>query len=259
MTPYQYGANNPILMIDVNGDSLWIQNRGERILYENGKLYNADGSAYSGKALKANKDGTTTLKGFVGKTVNALGTIKGTAEGGSMISKLQSSDNNFSIIRASSSSFSWNDATKAFANQIMSDPVQANTYAALQSAGVSLSGGSGGTIYWNPSGTTLPVVGGTGISGTTDLAHEIFHAQDANQGMSDNRLFYGITRSDWSAVYGENMVRSQLGMPLRTHYVKNLDLSTGSITGTGTRMITPINTPYLPLYPITLRPFIRKP
>ena len=27
MTPYQYGANNPILMIDINGDSLWITHR----------------------------------------------------------------------------------------------------------------------------------------------------------------------------------------------------------------------------------------
>jgi hypothetical protein len=259
LSPYQYGANNPVLMIDVNGDSLWIEHRGEKILYENGNLYNQDGSAYSGKALKTKKDGTTKLKGFIGKTVNALGTISSTAEGGGMVSELQSSDNNFSIVKASSSSFSHDNATKAFANQLRTDPAQAKTYAALQAGGVNLAGGSGGTIYWNPSGTTLPIVGGTGRNGTTDLAHEMFHGRDANQGMLDNRVYNGISRKEWSAVYGENMVRSQLGMALRTHYVKTQDLSTGSITGTGTRMITPANTPYLPLYPLTPRPAIVTP
>ena len=72
-------------------------------------------------------------------------------------------------------------------------------------------------------------------------------------------MYNGISRSEWSAVYGENMVRSQLGVALRTHYVKTQDLSTGSITGTGTRMITPANTPYLPLYPLTPRPAIVTP
>ena len=40
MTPYHYGANNPVLYIDVNGDSLWINFKNDRILYENGNLLN---------------------------------------------------------------------------------------------------------------------------------------------------------------------------------------------------------------------------
>ncbi len=247
MTPYQYAANNPALYIDVNDDSLWINYRNERILYENGNIYNSDGTAYSGKGL--NKKGE--MKGFLKTTVNALGTISGTAEGGSMVSELQSSDNNFTIVKAASSGFVADNGVAGHATQLMTDPAQAQSYAALQSAGISLAGGSGGTINWNPSGTVLPVVGGTARNGITDLAHEMFHGQQANQGMLDGRMYSGVEREEWGAVYQENLVRSQLGMPLRTHYIKSVDSSTGSVLGGyGSRMITPINTPYLPLYPL---------
>ncbi len=44
-TPYNYAANNPMYFIDVQGDSLWIQHKGNKILYENGNVYNKDGIA----------------------------------------------------------------------------------------------------------------------------------------------------------------------------------------------------------------------
>ncbi len=89
-------------MIDVNGDSLWINHKGNDILYENGNLYNSDGTAYAGKGVKVKKDGSIKLKGFLKQTVNALGTINGTAEGGAMVTELQSSDNNFTIVNGKS-------------------------------------------------------------------------------------------------------------------------------------------------------------
>ena len=79
MTPYQYGGLNPVKYIDVNGDSLWVTHRTgflgfggkETLRYDGGNLYNKDGSAYTGK-----------VKGFLGKTVDALGAINSTQEGG---------------------------------------------------------------------------------------------------------------------------------------------------------------------------------
>jgi len=242
LTPYHYAANNPIYYIDFNGDSLWItHNAGllglggkQTLLYENGNLYNKDGSAYTGK-----------VKGFLSKSVNALNTISGTQEGGSMVGELQSSANNFTLVKGDSK-FTTSNATKAYANQIQTDPAQAGTFQALQNAGVNLAGGSGGTISWNPSGATLPTLNGSGVNGTTDLAHEMFHGLDANRGLLDNRVDQGIERSEWQAVYRENVLRSQLGSPLRTHYIKTVDANENFLGGSGIRMLTPANQAILP-------------
>ncbi len=242
LTPYQYAANNPIYYIDVNGDSLWITHHtgflglgGKQILlYEKGNLYNKDGSAYAGR-----------VKGFLSKSVNALNKISSTQEGKKMVEELQSSANNFTIVKGDSK-FIANNAIKAYANQIQTDPAQAGTFQAIQNAGINLAGGSGGIILWNPSGATLPTLNGSGANGTTDLAHEMFHALDSNRGLLDNRIEQGIKRDEWQAVYRENLLRSQLGSPLRTHYIKTIDANGNFIGGSGARMLTPANHPILP-------------
>ncbi|WP_347160472.1 RHS repeat-associated core domain-containing protein [Pontibacter chitinilyticus] len=241
-TPYQYGANSPINFIDVNGDSLWVTHRTgflglggkETLRFENGNLYNKDGSAYSGK-----------VKGFLSKSVNALNTINSTQEGGAMVGELQSSDNNFTIVKGDSK-FTPSNPLKAHANELQTDPAQASSLQALVNAGINLSGGSGGTISWNPSGSTLPTLNGAGLNSVTDLAHEMFHGLDANRGLLDSRISQGIERSEWQAVYRENVLRGQLNVSLRTHYIKAVDSNGKFIGGSGTRMLTPANKPLLP-------------
>ncbi len=255
LSPYQYAANNPVLMIDVNGDSLWINYRGNDILYQNGSLYNQDGTAYTGKGVKLDKSGNVTgYKGFLKQSMNALGAMAGTTEGGAMLTELQGSTNNFTIMHSSNnpngniSEFSESNPTKAYANQLMTDPAHAASYAALTKMGVSLAGGSGGTIYWNPSGTTLPTTAGPQANSTIGLAHEMFHGLDANRGLLDSRphLNPRVDRSEWQAVYRENTLRGQMGVPLRTHYITDQNPSGVVTGGTEPRMITPANKPILP-------------
>ncbi|MCT1526964.1 M91 family zinc metallopeptidase [Sphingobacterium hotanense] len=221
MTPYQYGGLDPIKHIDINGDSLYVTHRtgflglgGKQTLrYEGGNLYNQDGSSYTGK-----------VKGFLKQTVNALGSINATQEGASLLGGLESSANSFTIVKSSSNSFRPDNALSSFANIPEVQAVSGNT------AG---STGSGGTINFNPSLGT----GGFNTQGTRDrpayiaLGHKLIHGRDANNGVlypsqshtSATGAVYqsdqqGLLKVEWRAVYYENIMRGQAGVPLRTHY-----------------------------------------
>ena len=175
-----------------------------------GRLYRQNGIQYTDK-----------LKGFTKKVVSALDVLRKGTEGASMISELQSSSNNF-VIKDGASEFKASNVTKAYAQQIQNDPSGTAQKEALLNNGIDLSGGSGGTISWNSHGAVLATSKGDQVSKETDLAHEMFHALDANRGLLDSRSENGIGRSEWQAVFRENILREQLGRPLRTHYITNV-------------------------------------
>jgi hypothetical protein len=222
LSPYQYGANNPILYIDINGDSLWISHKGNNYLYDNGQL-SLNGAEYTGK-----------VKGFLKTAVNALNQIGGTESGSTVLGGLQSSDNNFYLQDAK-----FNPRTKG-GNAFMSENRNGAYSTAMIDAGQGkpVAGGSGGNIYWNPREGTVPEVGGGfGLRPVTNLGHELFHAYDANYGNLDNRPVNGLDRSEWRAVYFENQLRGAMGLPYRTHYRSLLNANTGVKTGTGPEML----------------------
>ncbi len=162
-----------------------------------------------------------------------------------MLSELEGFKNNFTIVNGNSQ-FNEKSKTKAYANQLQTDPSQAGFLQALTQAGVSLQGGSGGIISWDPSGSVLPTTQGGQTNATTDLAHEMFPGLDANRGLLNDRLQHGIKGSEWQAVYRENVLRGQIGQPFRINYIKSVDPSGAYIGGSGVRMITPANQPILP-------------
>lgn len=51
----------------------------------------------------------------------------------------------------------------------------------------------------------------------------------------------GLLKSEWRAVYRENIIRGQAGIALRTHY--GYDISTGVPLPIGPRLLTPANLP----------------
>ena len=205
-SPYVHAGNNAATYIDVNGDSVWIEHRKERILYEDGNLYNADGSEYSGKALKTKKDGTTKLTGFVGSTKRALDQIASGKAGNHLISELQSSEYHFTISSGEKNTFEFDDWR-----------------------GATLGAGSGGNITWSRSSTS----GGPNALGRTSrpayigLAHELGHAFHSAKGNMDPTYWFTVTtenskdniyNTEKQAIHWENQVRVENGLPLRTHY-----------------------------------------
>ena len=92
-------------------------------------------------------------------------------------------------------------------------------------------------IKWNTSGGLVPTEGGMLRNGVTSLAHELCHSYDyMNNTYSTEPASGGygdIMICDWKAVYHENQVRQELGLPLRTHYNKNK----AETAGTGSKVL----------------------
>jgi len=227
MTPYQYASLNPIRNVDINGDTVRINYNNQDILYEKGKLYNKDGSEYKGAGTKLNKDGSVKrYKGFLGDAVGALSDLSKSKAGKEEVSALESSSNTFTIKDAQL------NPVKAGANQFIASDRAAAYAGEAEDQGDSPFGtpwgGSGGTIYFNPSDATagtVSEVGGTGFHPETNLGHELFHAWDADRGLLNDAIVNGLNTSEWRATYYENQIRDQLGLPLRNEY----NLKTGTV------------------------------
>lgn len=232
LSPYSFTANNPINFNDINGDSLWIAfgNRNKnKALYQDGKLLNADGSQYTGKGVKVKKDGSIKItNSFLKSAVGALDKIGSTTTGGAGINQLQNSQNNFTVALGKWSHFDAGtfDKTQSFRNNAEAVRVLDEGKKVIGDYDFNAVG-SGGIIYYDPN--TPEGVGGVTYDPMTVLAHEIFHAMDADNGLLDTRnvLFNGLyeDRSEIRATYFQNKVSQQLGpsYPLRKKYGGNLE------------------------------------
>lgn len=220
---------------NIRGDSLYISFKGHDYLYQCGKLY-LQGILQTGK-----------IKGFLRHTLTAFEKINEGKEGASMISELENSRNIFMIIDGYGH-FKTEDIRKAYANQIETDSSQMSVLVSVQRMKTNIKGGSGGIIYWSPAGTIMPTAYGGVNSPTLDLAHEMFHGLDANRGLLDSRLHRGLARSEWQTVFRENLLRSQLNLPLRTHYGWNVDVEGNFVGGTGRSMVSINNLPIIPFW-----------
>jgi len=194
-SPYQYGANNPIKYIDVNGDSLWIQTgKNSRALYQDGQLLNADGSQYTGKGTKTDKNGNVTLTGFLKTTVADLDKISSGKVGNSIIDEAQSSSSSLIIEKGSNG------------NKFGTSPGVAR-------------------VEFDPSSSQ----GGLNELGNKDrptyigLFHEVAHGVDALRGTISQKHKTiqpgnSVNDAEIFASHLENQVRAEQFLPLRTHY-----------------------------------------
>ena len=243
VSDYACFANNPIWYADPNGDEVDIKHRKgflglgkkETLKYENGQVFNKDGTEYTGK-----------MRGFLKNSVNALNDIRSSKEGGSMLEELEKSTNVFTLEKSSDNKFVDDNSYKAHANQWATDPSAATAYPQLVAAGKDFTGGSGGTIFWNPKGADLWEGKTQSNRPTVNVGHELFHGLDANRGLLDSRTQLGITRSEWQAVYRENVMRQQMNLPLRTDYKTLYNPNTNVYSPGGPNMLDQNKNPILP-------------
>jgi len=78
LSPYSYAANNPLLFVDANGDSIWIYDDGNRILYSQNMEYKGKNKA-------------------VAQLINHLNKLGGVKAGNQVLNELMESSANYNI------------------------------------------------------------------------------------------------------------------------------------------------------------------
>ena len=213
LSPYVYCADTPVKLVDPNGEEIIIEWRGQRCYYLEGKLY-------TDKEFK--NEYIAEEGSFFHKTQNALNKIAGTKTGNTLVNGL-ANDTEFKvkIIEAEDSGFTPITQSRDPHND------------------------ANAVVGWNTSGGLVPTLGGMLQNGVISLAHELCHSYDYMNNtfsIENGPGGYGdIMVCDWKAVYHENQIRQELGLPLRTHYIKNK----AQTAGTGSSVLHG-TTPFLP-------------
>ena len=212
ISPYSYCANNPIIAVDLHGDSITttvLTTNGATGIESTKYSYGKDANGTYG-FLDNNGKLYFGTDGFVNSLTSALNELRTGGEvGNDLVSELANSTNSVEIAQRSKNSA---DVT--------------GTY-----------------ILWNPNLTT----GGFNEAGTEDrpayigLGHEMAHIQDTWRGTLDQSTWVtvggiNIPNSEKYSTHIENQLRAEHNIPLRTHY--GIDASSGTRKGLESTRIT---------------------
>ena len=191
VSPYAYCANNPVNLVDPDGEKIhiWDPDENQYYCYQDGMVYDSTGKEY---------DGNNQFVRMMENTINQLYALN---DGyiNEVLSTLEDSNNDYLIAPGEKSGVRpFSDYGKSLANE--GKPVDAFIYISSDSSakdGVSF---------------TIEVI----------VAHELKHAYDYNEGKYKDTIPWnwdnGIDPAEISAVNFENHVRVRTKMRIRTRY-----------------------------------------
>ena len=188
-SPYVYCADNPIKLVDPNGEEIYVEIDGVKYTYNGNGLVGKDGCEFIPKA--------NSFGGRVLKDLNALKHSKSQLIRGKM-DDLITSKHSHTI-------------------KLASDETEFNQ--TLDKANASTPGeGSGTVTYYNPFSTKNNCVDGDRLSCAV-LTHELLgHGWDKDQGMYDanNKTSNGIRYEEINAINLQNIVLKEHNLQTRT-------------------------------------------
>jgi RHS repeat-associated protein len=220
ISPYQYAANNPIVNIDVNGDSLAVSISGDNYYYYNKAYHNRDGSKAD---LSKNKFASTILE--------ALNQIYSGEFGKLYLDNVIGMEQTISIHSA--------EDYKDGAN------------------GVLYAGSENGDVYVDLEDYKTPLnfptdEGAIAMPLFTTLGHEISHSFSYFKmlGYQEKHWYYSqngkdVSQDEWYATTVENYIRIDHDMPLRTHYGYRTGTAGNWLPDPNSRVIKKTNELYL--------------
>ncbi len=192
MSPYQYAANNPVNIVDINGDSiittLTTQVGGKTVNVDytyrtdpkgNYGFFDAQGNKYSGD------------NAFMGNLSQALADLREGAIGNALVNELINNERKVNIANRDKNG---------------ADP-------------------GGAYVTWNTSITKggLNTAGNTTRPAYIGLGHELAHIQDIWRGTYDGTTWFAtseknVPNAEKFATHVENQIRAEHNLPLRSYY-----------------------------------------
>ena len=178
LSPYVYCANNPVKLVDPNGEEILIEWKNSVYRYEqNGSLTLVNGNPLSDRQRNR----------FVERARKSLNKINKTTEGKRMITNLQDSETQYTI-RAGASGYERKEPNTITWNRFGTRlPVAGSPF-----------GEANGTIDL-----------------AHELSHAF---DDERGWTDQSPWNGDLKKSEWVACYRENLIRKELGLPYRTYY-----------------------------------------
>ena len=181
MSPYQYGGNNPVNNIDINGDSIIIQPNANGLIDQIKEFFGFD----------------TKYQEIVKADLSQL--KKDDAKVSGIISDLEESENIHSIT--------------------MPKDKRRGNFSGIDKSKVDEGVSQGTTIGYDPYKKTDP--NGESRTPRVGLSHELRHSYDADKGiMTQEETENGVLLIEVRAINTENKIRMKTGDPKRTKYGK---------------------------------------